>query len=148
MKRYFRFLGMVSIGLLVLWIWIRHGQFYSPVLSREFYSLVDKSHREKLDLRQLKSVEWDELVFWGPYEDICDFGIDGFQRGRFSCKSSSDDGECYLLFLKSNRLVGTVGINRRRIDLTAAHLKNRVPREKAIFLFKGESDLPAVELQP
>lgn len=135
------------------------GPFSHSLAERQFFKLVHQgqSDTEKglVDLRKLDAVEWDELVHWGPYDDICNFGISGYEKGSQFCRSSVDDSESYLLLLKSNRLVAEIRIDRRQFDLVSADPKTRIPKEKAVFKFvqsagvrdpKQKDIIPQVEL--
>lgn len=126
--------------------WFRFGQFQTSELSRSFYIELRNSKTSTFDLRKIDAVDWDEIVFWSPYTNICDFGIEGLEKGSPDCKSSGDDGECYLLFLKQNKLAGTVPVDRSKIDLTTAELKERVAKEKAVFRFVTTSFGPKIQL--
>lgn len=113
----------------------------------KFNFLLKESHRTFLDLRKLDTVQWDELVFWSPYTDICDYGINGYEKKANSCQVSTDDTECYLLLLNQNTLAAKIQINRLEVDFTKANLKNRISREKAIFRFTSQEDSPGVVLK-
>ena len=127
--------------------WFGFSKYNKSVVALEFYSLVDHSNQNVLDLRQMHSVDWDELIVWTPYANICDYGILEYEKGSVSCASSTDDGECYLLFLKNNRLSAKVEINRKKIDLASSGIKGRVAKEKAKFIYTSKGDWPKVLIQ-
>ncbi len=142
-KRTFILALMVFIGAT---LWYQFEKYHNSSVSREFYSLIKDSNQEVLDLRNIQSIDWDELVIWTPYANICDYGIRGYEKAGLNCVSSTDDGECYLLFLKSNKLLGKVAVNRKMIDLASSDIKGRVPRLKARFTYKSKGDWPKVAL--
>ncbi len=115
-------------------------------VSKQFY-LIAKESKERgstLDLAGVNAVDWDELVFWGPYENICDLGISGYSLGK--CESSVDDGECYVLFLRKNALVARVSIDRKQIDWAASKLPRRIGKGAARFVFKAKGEWPKIEM--
>jgi hypothetical protein len=127
--------------------WFSFLQFYSSSLSREFYSTIEKQKNQNiLDLRQLQSVDWDELSLWPPYGNICDLGIHQYEKGSENCQFSMDDGEAYLLFLKNNKLVEKVPLNRKRLDLVNSPIPWRIPKEKAIFVFIEKGNWPRIKI--
>ncbi len=150
---------IVVLGGLAAFIFFL-GPFSRSPVERQFYELVHegraKTENPSVDLRKIDLVEWDELVYWGPYEDICSFGIQGYEKGSQFCRMSVDDTESYLLLLKSNRVVSEIRIDRSEIDLVQAHLnKNRVAKSKARFTFvitdrvrdpRSNEVFPAVQL--
>ncbi len=116
-------------------------------MQSEFYSLVEQSNQETLDLRGVRTIEWDELVIWTPYANICDYGIEGYGQGSLNCASSNDDGECYLLFLKANHLAGKIKIYRPKIDLATSELDGPISKERAVFVYKTKGEFPKVILK-
>ncbi len=94
----------------------------------------------------MDTVVWNEMVFWSPYADICDYGINGYEKGGAKCQSSVDDGECYLLLLYQNNLVAKIKTNRQLVDFTKANWEKRVSKEKAVFRFLSKEDWPGVVL--
>lgn len=149
---------VVVLGGLAALIY-RLGPFSRSPVERQFYELVHEGRIKKenpsVDLRKIDLVQWDELVYWGPYEDICNFGITGYEKGSQFCRASIDDTESYLLLLKNNRLVAEIRIDRREIDLVQAQLKTRVSKANAMFAFVESSKVrdpkqtdvfPAVQL--
>lgn len=136
-------MGIITLGIFVSWnSWINA---HTSGLSREFYELVEKSEQKELDLRSIQSVDWDELAYWYPYGDICDFKIEGYAEGGSNCIQSIDDGEAYLLFLKNNELIGKVRIQRSKTDFNDQI--GRVKRENAVFSFSTKGDFPKVILK-
>lgn len=149
---------IVVLGGLAAFIFLL-GPFSRSPVERQFYDLVKegraKIENPSVDLRKIDIVDWDELVYWGPYEDICNFGISGYEKGSQFCRASVDDTESYLLLLKGNRVVAEIRIDRREIDLVQAHLKTRVSKPNAMFAFVETSKVrdpkqtdvfPAVQL--
>jgi hypothetical protein len=135
------------------------GPFSQSPVERQFYELVRqgraKTENPSVDLRKIDLVQWDELVYWGPYEDICSLGISGYEKGSQFCRVSVDDSESYLLLLRGNRVVSEIRIDRSEIDLVQAQLKTRVSKANAMFAFvntgnvvdpKQTNVFPAVQL--
>ena len=112
----------------------------------QFNDLLTQSNRSTLDLTSISDPAWDELVFWSPYADICDYGIEKFEKNSPNCMSSKDDGECAILLLKKNVLVAQIPVNRRQIDFTKLDVKARISKERAQFKFTSKEDWPGVEL--
>lgn len=75
----------------------------------------------------------DALTVWRPYGDICRLGIDGLEPGSKDCRSSKDDSDCQMLFLRNNHLLGAADVNRRAADFATAELRARLPRAAACF---------------
>jgi hypothetical protein len=156
MKKLLRVLTFILRGLLYFLVlaflclagyfgWHRYGKFYVNSETRSFYKLVNDSKQEYLDLRKFNALDWDELVYWSPYQNICNYGIDGFKAGSANCKFSEDDGECYLLFLKNNKLVRKIPILRSKIDFDDE--LNRVPKNRAIFMYTSKGSFPKLKLK-
>lgn len=124
--------------------WAKLKQFGQ---AKEFYHLVDSANQETLDLRAFRMGEWEEMLFWAPYQNICDYGITGYEAGNFNCSSSNDDGECYLLFIQANKLVFSIPVDRRKLDLTKSKLPNRLTRNEAVFSFQTKGDWPEVSVK-
>ncbi len=113
---------------------------------KELQALIDASAQSTLDLRALRPGEWDELAFWAPYQNICDLGIRGYEKGGMSCRSSFDDGECYLVFLRANEVAFILPVNRKLTDFSSMAFPPRLPREKAVFRFTTQGDWPKMAL--
>jgi hypothetical protein len=149
---------IVVLGGLAAFIYLL-GPFSRSPVERQFYELVRegqaKTENPSVDLRKIDLVQWDELVYWGPYEDICNLGIAGYEKGSQFCRFSVDDSESYLLLLRGNRVVSEIRIDRREINLVQAQLKTRVSKANAMFAFvntgkvvdpKQSETFPAVQL--
>jgi hypothetical protein len=126
---------LLMLAVLSVILWFKGAILRVPDLSSEFHAVLDSPQRP-IDLGRISGVEWDELVFWSPYSDICDYGITSFEKGGLRCRSSVDDSESYLLFLRKNELAGIVPLERKRFDLGEAHLQGRIPRARARFELK------------
>lgn len=137
----FLYLVVGSVLLAIGLVWFVEGN--AP--TREFYKIVE-SQKPLVDLSTMKSIKWDELVFVAPYKDFCLSDFEGTSPGNLTCFSSSDDGECWLLFLYKNQLVTYVPIDRRKIDLTTANFPPRLPRERAKFIFHESGDWAKVSI--
>lgn len=136
---------LIFIFILIGYVlWLRIFQFHSSPLSREFYSIVAESKQSVLDLREIKSVQWNEITFFPPYGNICDLGINGYNKDLKNCQTSTDDGECYLIFLNNNELVEKIAIDRKKLDLATSEIPWRVPKEKAIFAFVKRGYWPRI----
>jgi hypothetical protein len=149
---------IVVLGGLAAFIYFL-GPFSRSPVERQFYELVRegraKTENPAVDLRKIDLVQWDELVYWGPYEDICNLGITGYEKGSQFCRVSLDDTESYLLLLRGNRVVSEIRVDRSEIDLVQAQLKTRVSKANAMFAFvntgkvfdpKQNNVFPAVQL--
>lgn len=125
--------------------WHRVLKFYATAPSREFYGILEDSNQVELDLRSLKSADWDELVHWSPYTSICDYGIAGYDSKDPDCDKSKDDGESYLVLIKKNQEVAIIPV---QTSLAIFHPKlGRVKKEKAVFVFMDQGKFPNVELK-
>ena len=107
----------------------------------EFYSLLNRSNGI-LDLRKIKSVDWEEFVIWTPYASICDYGIKGYEKTGDNCEPSESDVDCYLLLLNNNKLAAKIAIDREKIDLADTDIKGRVPRDRAIITYDTHQGAP------
>lgn len=125
-----------------------HKRIYFNYLSKQklFETTLAESNKTILDLTNFGKFKWDEITFWGPYQNICNLGISGYESGFFTCASSYDDSECYLLFLKNNELVGQVKIDRKKIDFATSNINWRIQRKNAKFRFLSKEDWPKVGL--
>jgi hypothetical protein len=142
-------IGVITFSLLLFVVVLRSKLFFevrSTPIAKEFYALIDDGDNYVLDLRKIQTVDYDELAFWPPYEDICSLGIEEFNKNGSNCKKTSDDGECYLLFLKNNKLVGKVQIARREVDFAASEINWRVLKRNALFQFLSKNNFPKVKL--
>ncbi len=145
-KMFLVLIALIAIGAANMLLQVKDlaVSHYSPSLEQKFYDELAKS-KGLLDLRKIDTLTWDEIIFWPPYQSICDFEIEGYRKGSAACEQSKDDGECYLLFLQKNSLVGKIRIDRKKFDLTKANLKGRIPKEKAVFIFQAETAWPIVK---
>jgi hypothetical protein len=144
-KAILAFATTLTIVLVGLFIWKQNKPVYLDSLTKEFFEAVEQSQQKTLDLRSIKSVDWDELVYWSPYQNICSYGILEYDPDSSNCESSTDDTEAYMLFLKENHLVGRVKIKN---ELAAFESDlGRVEREKAIFTFATQGKFPRVILK-
>jgi hypothetical protein len=137
--------AILIIALGVFFIWQQNKSVYSDSLTKEFFETVEQAQQKTLDLRPIKSVDWDELVYWSPYQDICSYGILEYDPDSANCEASTDDTEAYMLFLKENHLVGRVKVNNE-LTLFESDL-GRVEREKAVFTFATQGKFPKVILK-
>ncbi len=80
----------------------------------EFKRILNDSEENSFDLRRINSVDWDEFIVWGPYRNICDLGIKGYEEGGANC-SSNVESDCYLLLLDNNELVAQLFIGEQRV---------------------------------
>lgn len=137
------FTAVIAISIILIYFF----KFDSVNQSAQQYnSLLKESNRTSLDLRKIDTVKWDELVFWPPYSNICDFGISGYEKDGANCELSTDDGECYLLLLYSNKLAAKIPVNRQLADFTKTNFKDRVSKSRAVFKFASKGDWPAMIL--
>lgn len=136
---------LIVLGAVFGLFWKR---FHFILLSETsaFSQKVKASNREVLDLTAFGAFQWDELTFLGPYQNICSLNIKGFSEG-LDCWSSHDDGECYLIFLKDNRLVGQTKIARKDVDFATSKIPWRICRAQAIFSFTTKENWPKLELK-
>lgn len=71
----------VLVVLLAVNFWNRYlWMHFSDSTTKEFYEALSKQ-RPSIDLNVIKSVQWDSLAFVGPYSDVCQLGIDGYEPG-------------------------------------------------------------------
>jgi hypothetical protein len=149
-KRIAKFSWQVSLVLaaviLVTVLWFTDLQYKTTSIAREFYGIVEDSKQTDFDLRDFNPVDWDELVYREPYTDICDYGIKGYDKGGANCEGETKGSESFILFLNNNELVGTVPVNRRKINFGKTLSKTRITQDKAIFEFRQEGDFPLVEV--
>lgn len=99
-----------------------------------------------LDLRGFYPGAWDELVVWLPYGNICAYGIKGYEPKGLNCRSSTDDNDCQLIFLRKNELAFMIPIDRRKIDLTTLDHPGRIARKQALFVFETPGEFPKMVL--
>lgn len=111
-------------------------------------SIIEHSSRlGRLDFRKFAPSEWDEITIWKPYGNICTLGIVGYEKSGKNCKSSKDDGETYLIFLKENQVAFIAPYSRRFADFATSELPSRIGREKAIFKISKNLYAKKVQLE-
>ena len=116
-KFFAAFVIVIVVAIFGYRIWFKRATYFNDELSREFYRTVGDANKEVLDLRKFRVDEWDEIAFWAPYESLCSLGIEGFDGATANCPISTDDGECYLVFLQKNKMAYKVPIDRNEMDL-------------------------------
>lgn len=121
------FLAVGGLGL----VWLRDRA--SARYQHDLDAGLDALPEGVLDLREVGGGDWDELAVWHPYEDLCALGIRGLSPGSKACRTSTDDGDCELLFLRRGELAGRARVDRRRSDFARASLPPRLPRAAARF---------------
>ena len=139
---------VLSIIICACWLsWHRLTRSeYSDVTAIRFYETLAQQG-SSIDLSVINTVEWDALTFLSPYSDVCQYGINGYEPGGSNCFESHDDNESWLLFLKDNKLVAKVPIDRRKIDLTTAQFPLRLLRENAKFEMESKNGFTQVKLR-
>ena len=148
-KSLFYKVNAASYGiLLICFLWIPIKQFRtlkSPAYAAS--KIVEfGSARKQIDFSTFYPSEWDEITIWRPYQNICKLGISGYEPNNSNCKSSTDDGETYLIFLKENHVAFIAPYNRGYADFATSKLPDRIKRNSAIFKLSEESKWPKVEL--
>lgn len=147
MSKSVKVIATALVGLL-----ISMGYFYfdwhsDTRISYLFYIALGEANKKTLDLRNFNDLDWDELTFWAPYGNICDLGIEDYEKGGSNCQFSVDDGESYLIFLNRNKLAHKIALNRKRLDLAASQIKWRIKKSDAVFNFVSQGDWPRVRLE-
>jgi hypothetical protein len=104
-----------------------------------------KKNGGTVDLRAFNS-DWDELIVWGPYTNICKLGIKGSFFNPLLCFELPNKSECYLLFLKSKKIMAKIEVSRRILDFASVSASTRIPRASANFQFVGDNDFPKVKI--
>lgn len=99
-----------------------------------------------LDLRGFDSDSWDELAIWRPYANICKLKIKGSFFNPLFCLDLQDKGNCYLLFLKENKMVAKVEVKRRDLDFAGNRFPNRLRQSGANFEIVGSGDFPVAKI--
>jgi|GEM_PF-5108249 hypothetical protein len=148
-KRYLPYIAavIVTIVLIIANRYIKRSHPMDSNFSEQFYSLVDHSDQKKLDLSTFTPFQWDELTLWTPYGDICDLGINDFEKDGPNCETSNDDAEAYLMFLSQNNLVQKIKLDRKRLDLVGSSIQWRVKKEAAKFEYVTQGDWPKLQLE-
>ncbi len=79
---------------------------------RKIYKAALKStptgSKPKVDLSSISSVDWDEAVLWTSYENLCELGINGYEKGNKDCPSQNDTTHVFLL--KDKNIVAKIPI--------------------------------------
>jgi hypothetical protein len=110
-KYIFGFLFAAVIVLFAVRFWFTNLQYRTTALRREVTAKIENSRNSVLDLRDINSVEWDEAAYWGPYMQICDLGIKGYEPESSRCENNSES-EAYIIFLSKNVAIEIVPVNR------------------------------------
>jgi len=148
-KRYIPYALAIAVTIVLILSnrFMKHKHPMDANYSDEFYSLVDHSDQKSLDLSQFSPFQWDEVTLWAPYADICDLGINDFEKEGPNCESTADDADAYLLFLNQNHLIQKIKLDRKKIDLVSSKISWRVKKESAKFDYLTQGDWPKVQVQ-
>lgn len=102
-------IGLIFLLVFVIAFWdiIPQIQYWFSKPSSEYRTIISNVPNtrgfQKVDFSGIKSVEWDQMIIFGPYQDICDLNLQEFSKEQVNCEFLGDTA--YVLLIKDGKLV-------------------------------------------